>query len=33
MNYLFEQVVYIPPNSLKIENKKTKFGSFSGRSL
>ena len=31
--YLFEQVVYIPPNTLKMEIRKTKFVSFWGRSL
>ncbi len=31
--HLFEQVVYIPPNSLKMKNRKNKFASFSGRSV
>ena len=31
--YLFEQVVYIPPNSLKMKNKRDNFASFSGRSV
>ena len=30
---LFEQVVYIPPKSLKMKIKKTKFASFWGRSV
>ena len=31
--HLFEQVVYIPPNSLKMKNKTYKFATFSGRSV
>ena len=32
-NHLFEQVVYITPNSLKMKIKRTFFDGFWGRSV